>query len=302
MTVFFCVVKLTAQVSCPPASSGGHPGEQVQRGVGVLPAAFLRHTLPTRTDCEGCGALPSLCRNARGLARPPFLWLDDEVGKGRSKRLQKHRNVTVFCGINEQQEPLARASLYFSLALLASRLSWRYVAFSLSSSLLVTWKKNKHGHWDNSTVRFAQVFIFPADLVVVALQLLMETLVALLHLLLVSDQRGEAVQRTRVQVVSVTPHHSTQRLGLTDHLRPGLTHRHRQESGVTVDGTQLWFDWTGQVISPCWPCWCNQQLPVSQFAESGSAAGRRILCRSSRAVSWSASPFPAAARIKYKKK
>lgn len=61
---------------------------------------------------------------------------------------------------------------------------------------------------------------FPADLVVVALQLLMKTLVALLHLLLVADQRCEAMQRTRVQIISVTPHNPTQRLRLTNHLRP----------------------------------------------------------------------------------
>lgn len=58
-----------------------------------------------------------------------------------------------------------------------------------------------------------------------ALQLQMKTLVALLQLLLVSDQRCQAVQRTRVQVISVTPHNSTQRLCLTDHLRPRLRHK-----------------------------------------------------------------------------
>lgn len=60
---------------------------------------------------------------------------------------------------------------------------------------------------------------------IVTLQLLMETLVALLHLLLVPDQCGQAVQRTRVQVVGVTPHDATQRLRLTDHLRPRLTRK-----------------------------------------------------------------------------
>lgn len=58
-----------------------------------------------------------------------------------------------------------------------------------------------------------------------ALQLLMKTLVALLQLLLVSDQRCQAVQRTRVQVISMTPHNSTQGLCLTDHLRPRLRHK-----------------------------------------------------------------------------
>lgn len=50
------------------------------------------------------------------------------------------------------------------------------------------------------------------------LQLLMKTLVALLHLLLVPNQRCQAVQRTRVQIISVTPHDPTQCLRLTDHL------------------------------------------------------------------------------------
>lgn len=65
-----------------------------------------------------------------------------------------------------------------------------------------------------------------ADLVVVTLQLLVKTLVALLHLLLVPDQRGQAVQRTRVQVVGVAPHHAAQRLRLADHLRPRLRYTH----------------------------------------------------------------------------
>lgn len=55
-----------------------------------------------------------------------------------------------------------------------------------------------------------------------ALQLLMKTLVALLQLLFVTDECCQAMQRTRVQVISVTPHHSTQGLRLTDHLRPRL--------------------------------------------------------------------------------
>lgn len=74
---------------------------------------------------------------------------------------------------------------------------------------------------------------FPAYLVVVALQLLMKTLVALLHLLLVTDQRCQAVQRTGVQIISVTPHNSTQRLRLTNHLRPRLIHTDG-EGGVVI--------------------------------------------------------------------
>lgn len=72
-----------------------------------------------------------------------------------------------------------------------------------------------------------------SDLVVVALQLLMETLVALLHLLLVTDQCCQAVQRTRVQIISMTPHNSTQRLRLTNHLRPRLRHK----DPLVVNGT-----------------------------------------------------------------
>lgn len=68
-----------------------------------------------------------------------------------------------------------------------------------------------------------------ADLVVVTLQLLVKTLVALLHLLLVPGQRGQAVQRTRVQVIGVAPHHAAQRLRLTDHLRPRLRHTHTHQ-------------------------------------------------------------------------
>lgn len=65
---------------------------------------------------------------------------------------------------------------------------------------------------------------FAADLVIVALQLLMKTLVALLHLLLVSYECGEAVQWPRVQIISVIFHDPTQSLRLMDYLRPRLRH------------------------------------------------------------------------------
>lgn len=73
------------------------------------------------------------------------------------------------------------------------------------------------------------------DLVVVALQLLMKTLVALFHLLLVTDQRCQAVQRPRVQIISVTPHHSTQCFCLTNHLRPGLRDRDKMRPARRPD-------------------------------------------------------------------
>lgn len=54
------------------------------------------------------------------------------------------------------------------------------------------------------------------------LDLLVQALVASLHLLLVPDQGGKPVQGPRVHLVSVAPHHPTQLLGLSDYLGPGL--------------------------------------------------------------------------------
>lgn len=110
-----------------------------------------------------------------------------------------------------------------------------------------------------------------SDLVVVALQLLMKTLVALLHLLLVTDQCCQAVQGTGVQIVGMAPHNSTQRLRLTNHLRPRLGHtdplKWSSLNSSKRRGERLseWWWW--------WWCWCagrprTGQRPANQLAMS----------------------------------
>lgn len=54
------------------------------------------------------------------------------------------------------------------------------------------------------------------------LNLLMDGLVALLHLLLVFDHHGEPVQRARVELLSVGLHDLTQVLSLLHHVSPRL--------------------------------------------------------------------------------
>lgn len=88
------------------------------------------------------------------------------------------------------------------------------------------------------------ILLQSTDLVVVTLQLLMKVLVALLHLLLVTYQRSQTVQRTRVQIVSMTSHHSTQRFSLTNHLRPGLTRQGQDETSSGEDSNRLRPDLT----------------------------------------------------------
>lgn len=83
-----------------------------------------------------------------GAADPP------KISEGRHPRTHYLWTIwTLFveaCFLEEFQHilPLLTASLYLSLALLASRLNCRYVAFSFSRSLFVTCSKNSRFNCD----------------------------------------------------------------------------------------------------------------------------------------------------------
>lgn len=66
----------------------------------------------------------------------------------------------------------------------------------------------------------AVVIYTKAHLVHFRLDLLVEALVTLLHLLLIFDHHGEAVERPRVELLSVTLHYLAQLLCLLHHVSP----------------------------------------------------------------------------------